>query len=86
MSRTARSPYCQPGTLQRTADTGGMYMRSAIILVGGEARRANGKEKYFFRYQGRTFIERLIDSLRDVVDEIGTCRPRPRAMYEVPAS
>ncbi len=45
-------------------------MRSAIILVGGEARRANGMEKYFFRYQGRTFIERLIDSLRDVVGEI----------------
>ncbi|MFA4877876.1 MAG: molybdenum cofactor guanylyltransferase [Methanoregula sp.] len=45
-------------------------MRSAIILVGGEARRANGQEKYFFVYEGRTFIERLIDSLRPVVDEI----------------
>ena len=45
-------------------------MRSAIILVGGEARRANGQEKYFFRYQGKTFIERLTDSLREVTDEI----------------
>ncbi len=45
-------------------------MRSAVILVGGEARRANGQEKYFFKYQGRTFIERLVDSLREVVDEI----------------
>jgi molybdenum cofactor guanylyltransferase len=45
-------------------------MRSAVILVGGEAKRANGKEKYFFQYQGRTFIERLTDTLRDVVDEI----------------
>ncbi|RPJ52419.1 MAG: molybdenum cofactor guanylyltransferase [Methanobacteriota archaeon] len=45
-------------------------MRSAIILVGGEARRAGGKEKYFFRYRGQTFIERLIGTLRDVVDEI----------------
>lgn len=45
-------------------------MRSAVILVGGEARRANGKEKYFFVYEGRTFIERLIDSLSPVVDEI----------------
>lgn len=44
--------------------------RSAIILVGGEARRANGQEKYFFRYQGKTFIERLTDSLRGVTDEI----------------
>ncbi|MDD1701150.1 MAG: molybdenum cofactor guanylyltransferase [Methanoregula sp.] len=45
-------------------------MRSAVVLVGGEARRANGQEKYFFTYQGRTFIERLVDSLRQVVDEI----------------
>jgi len=41
-----------------------------VVLVGGEARRANGKEKYFFQYQGRTFIERLVDTLREVVDEI----------------
>ncbi len=45
-------------------------MRSAIILVGGEAKRASGREKYFFRYQGRTFIERLVESLREVTDEI----------------
>jgi len=41
-----------------------------VILVGGEARRANGEEKYFFRYKGKTFIERQIDSIRPVVDEI----------------
>jgi molybdenum cofactor guanylyltransferase len=45
-------------------------MRSAIILVGGEAKRAEGKEKYFFIHEGKTFIERLIDSLSPVVDEI----------------
>ena len=45
-------------------------MKSAVVLVGGEARRANGQEKFFFMYQGRTFIERLVDSLRQVVDEI----------------
>ena len=45
-------------------------MKSAVVLVGGEARRANGQEKYFFTYHGRTFIERLVDSLRQVVDEI----------------
>ena len=45
-------------------------MKSAVILVGGEARRANGQEKYFFTYEGKTFIERLIDSLSQVVDEI----------------
>lgn len=45
-------------------------MRSAVILVGGEARRANGQEKYFFTYEGKTFIDRLIESLALVVDEI----------------
>jgi len=45
-------------------------MRSAIILVGGAARRAGGREKYFFTFQGKTFIDRLIDTLREVVDEI----------------
>jgi len=45
-------------------------MRSAVILVGGEARRANGKEKYFFTYEGKTFIERLVGTLRTITDEI----------------
>ncbi len=45
-------------------------MRSAIVLVGGAARRAGGREKYFFTLQGKTFIDRLIDTLREVVDEI----------------
>ena len=45
-------------------------MKSAVVLVGGEARRANGQEKYFFTYHGMTFIERLVDSLRQVVYEI----------------
>lgn len=44
-------------------------MRSAIILVGGEARRVNGQEKYFFQYEGRTFLDRILSSLRQVVDE-----------------
>jgi molybdopterin-guanine dinucleotide biosynthesis protein A len=45
-------------------------LRSAVILVGGEARRANGQEKYFFTYEGKTFIDRLIESLARGVDEI----------------
>jgi molybdopterin-guanine dinucleotide biosynthesis protein A len=45
-------------------------MRSAVVLVGGMARRAGGREKYFFTYRGKTFIDVLLDTLRDVVDEI----------------
>jgi len=47
-----------------------LHVKSAIVLVGGEARRVNGMEKYFFRYHGKTFIERLVESLRPVTDEI----------------
>jgi molybdopterin-guanine dinucleotide biosynthesis protein A len=45
-------------------------MRSGIVLVGGEARRAGGMEKYFFEVCGRTFIDRLLETLRGAVDEI----------------
>ncbi len=44
--------------------------RSAVVLVGGEAIRAGGREKYFFPFRGRTFIERLIGALAPVVDEV----------------
>jgi molybdopterin-guanine dinucleotide biosynthesis protein A len=50
--------------------SGRIRVRSAIVLVGGEGRRVNGMEKYFFTYLGKTFIERLIDSLQPAVDEI----------------
>jgi molybdopterin-guanine dinucleotide biosynthesis protein A len=45
-------------------------MRTGIVLVGGEARRAGGVEKYFFKVCGQTFIDRLLGTLREVVDEI----------------
>ncbi|MDD4254014.1 MAG: molybdenum cofactor guanylyltransferase [Methanofollis sp.] len=45
-------------------------MRTGIVLVGGEGRRAGGVEKYLFEFCGKTFIERLLETLRGVVDEI----------------
>jgi molybdopterin-guanine dinucleotide biosynthesis protein A len=45
-------------------------VRSAIILVGGEARRAGGQEKYFFLLNGRTFLEHILGSLKGVVDDV----------------
>ncbi|MBT8507070.1 molybdopterin-guanine dinucleotide biosynthesis protein A [Methanomicrobiaceae archaeon CYW5] len=45
-------------------------MRSAIILVGGQGRRAGGREKFRFIYEGETFLSRLIITLDEVVDEI----------------
>ncbi|HVN65873.1 MAG TPA: molybdenum cofactor guanylyltransferase [Methanomicrobiales archaeon] len=45
-------------------------MRSAIVLVGGEARRAGGREKYFFLRDGKTFIEHILWTLGGIVDEV----------------
>jgi molybdopterin-guanine dinucleotide biosynthesis protein A len=45
-------------------------MRSAIILVGGEARRAGGVEKYFFQYRGRFFIDCILEALWGLVEEL----------------
>ncbi|HJJ29842.1 MAG TPA: molybdenum cofactor guanylyltransferase [Methanocorpusculum sp.] len=44
--------------------------RSAMILAGGEARRVNGREKYFFSYRGCSFISRLVTTFEMLVDEI----------------
>jgi len=63
-ARTGRSCY-ETSSLERR-----ISVRSAIVLVGGEARRVNGMEKYFFKYLGKTFIERLIEALQPAVDEI----------------
>lgn len=45
-------------------------VRSAMILAGGEAKRANGREKYFFFYKGCSFISRLVMTFSGVCDEI----------------
>lgn len=44
--------------------------RSAVVLVGGEATRAGGREKYFFSLNGRTFLDRLVAVLTPVADEV----------------
>ncbi|HTY14569.1 MAG TPA: molybdenum cofactor guanylyltransferase [Methanoregulaceae archaeon] len=53
-------------------------MKTAIILVGGEAKRAQGREKYFFVHDGKTFIERLLETLSPAVDEIILVARDPR--------
>ena len=44
--------------------------RSSMILAGGESRRVNGREKYFFSYKGCSFISRLVSTFEGLVDEI----------------
>ncbi|HJJ42410.1 MAG TPA: molybdenum cofactor guanylyltransferase [Methanocorpusculum sp.] len=43
---------------------------SAMILAGGEAKRAEGREKYFFSYKGCSFISRLVNVFQDITDEV----------------
>jgi molybdopterin-guanine dinucleotide biosynthesis protein A len=45
-------------------------VRSAMILAGGEAKRVNGREKYFFFYKGCSFISRLVTTFSEICDEI----------------
>lgn len=47
-----------------------IIMHSAMILVGGDAKRVNGREKYFFLYKGCSFISRLIVTFSEICDEI----------------
>lgn len=41
-----------------------------MILAGGEATRVDGREKYFFFYQGCSFIDRLVNTFTGITDEI----------------
>jgi len=45
-------------------------MRTALILVGGNARRAGGYPKYLFRIGEQSFLERQIEVLSGCTDEI----------------
>ena len=45
-------------------------VRSAMILAGGDAKRGNGREKYFFFYKGCSFISRLVMVFSGICDEI----------------
>jgi molybdopterin-guanine dinucleotide biosynthesis protein A len=57
-------------------------MRAALILVGGKGTRVQGKEKTLFTYQGKTFVERQIQVLSSVVDEILiSCRDEKQKEY-----
>ena len=47
-----------------------MIKRSAMILAGGEAKRADGRAKYFFSYRGCSFIARLVMVFTGIADEI----------------
>lgn len=44
--------------------------RSAIVLAGGRGRRMGSVEKALLEFEGKTILERLLESLFRVVDEV----------------
>lgn len=44
--------------------------RSAVVLAGGRGRRMGMVEKALLEFEGKTIIERLLESLFQVVDEV----------------
>jgi len=44
--------------------------RSAIVLAGGRGRRMGSVEKALLEFEGKTILERLLESLFQVVDEV----------------
>jgi len=44
--------------------------RSAVVLAGGRGRRMGMVEKALLEFEGKTIIERLLESLFRVVDEV----------------
>lgn len=45
-------------------------LRSAIILTGGKGRRLGMVEKALLEFEGKTILERLLENLFLVVDEV----------------
>ncbi|AKB51694.1 Molybdopterin-guanine dinucleotide biosynthesis protein [Methanosarcina barkeri str. Wiesmoor] len=44
--------------------------RSAVVLAGGRGRRMGTVEKALLKFEGKTILERLLESLFRVVDEV----------------
>ncbi len=45
-------------------------LRSAVVLAGGRGRRMGMVEKALLEFEGKTIIERLLESLFRIVDEV----------------
>lgn len=45
-------------------------LRSAVVLAGGKGRRMGTVEKALLEFEGKTILERLLESLFRIVDEV----------------
>ncbi|MFZ2498244.1 molybdenum cofactor guanylyltransferase [Methanosarcina sp.] len=51
-------------------EKGQTKLRSAVVLAGGRGRRMGMVEKALLEFEGKTIIERLLESLFRIVDEV----------------
>ncbi len=51
-------------------DRGQIELRSAVVLAGGRGRRMGIVEKALIEFEGKTILERLLESLFRAVDEV----------------
>ncbi|MGV8076650.1 MAG: molybdenum cofactor guanylyltransferase [Methanosarcina sp.] len=52
------------------SEKGQTKLRSAVVLAGGRGRRMGMVEKALLEFEGKTIIERLLESLFRIVDEV----------------
>ena len=52
------------------SEKGQTKLRSAVVLAGGRGRRMGMVEKALLEFKGKTIIERLLESLFRIVDEV----------------
>ena len=58
---------------------------SAVILAGGRNSRMGGQNKAFLEVAGRTILDRLLDTLGEVFDEILLVTRQPEEYVGLPA-
>ena len=55
---------------EKEPENGKTKLRSAIVLAGGKGKRMGMIEKALLEFEGKTILERLLESLFQVVDEV----------------
>ncbi len=58
-----------------------MILTSAIILAGGEGKRAGGRDKGLIPWQGKPMVEHIIQALKPQADEILISCNRNHELY-----
>ncbi len=70
LEETERKETERKETESGKSEKGQTKFRSAVVLAGGRGRRMGMVEKALLEFEGKTIIERLLESLFRIVDEV----------------